>query len=554
MSTETVDIAESAQADPSNHYDAIIIGAGPAGMYELLLLRQRGVRARILEAGSGVGGTWYWNRYPGARLHSESHSYQYFFDKDLLDSWDWSELFAGQPELEKYFNAVADKHDLKKDIEFDTRVEALEFDERTNNWTVRAENGKVFSAHVIVSATGPLSAPIYPPVPGRETFTGESHHTARWPEKDVDFTGKRVVVVGTGSTGVQVIPKIARQAAHLTVLMRTPNWVIPLNNRPIDKSEMDSIRNGYDGFHEYLQGTFGGFIHDVDRKPSTDYTPEGLRERFETAWEGPGFTKWFGLPYDVLGDEGANQQYCDFIAEKIRERVKDPATAALLTPHHPFGAKPVECESAGYAGDGYGYYEVFNQDNVELVSVADDPITEVVEGGIRTASRLFDADIIVYATGFEAFVGSINRIDITGVGGQRLRDRWADGPVTLLGLQVSGFPNFFMVGGPHGKGGHGNSTRCAEGPLEWIADLTEKITEESIARVEADPEAEAQWTDHVNESGNNSIVSKAKSFLFGDNVPGRKRAYVAYLGALPEFVDRLQAVKAKGYEGFVITR
>ncbi|OCB22477.1 flavin-containing monooxygenase [Mycobacterium intracellulare] len=553
MSTEALE-TPATSADEPTHFDTIIIGAGAAGMYELLLLRQRGVHARIIEAGSGVGGTWYWNRYPGARLHSESHSYQYFFDKDLLESWDWSELFAGQPELERYFNTVADKHDLKKDIEFDTRVEALEFDETTNDWTVRTNRGKVFTAHTIISATGPLSAPIYPDVPGRETFKGISHHTARWPHEDVDFTGKRVIVIGTGSTGVQVIPKVAKEAAHLTVMMRTPNWVIPLNNRPIDKSEMATIRSTYEGFHEFLQSTFGGFIHDPEKKASTEYTAEELRKRFDDAWEGPGFTKWFGLPYDVLADEAANQVYCDFIAEKIRERVKDPATASLLTPHHPFGAKPVECESAGYAGDGYGYYEVFNQDNVDLVSVADDPITEIVEDGVRTRTRHFEGDIIIYATGFEAFVGSLNRIEVVGVGGQRLRDRWADGPVTLLGLQVSGFPNFFMVGGPHGKGGHGNSTRCAEGPLEWIADLVQKITTEGIARVEADPEAEAVWTEHVNESGNKSIVSKAKSFLFGDNVPGRKRAYVAYLGALPEFVDRLQDIKAKGYEGFKITR
>lgn len=553
MSTETTETSATSESVASNHYDAIIIGAGAAGMYELLLLRRRGVRARILEAGSGVGGTWYWNRYPGARLHSESHSYQYFFDKELLDSWDWSELFAGQPELERYFNTVADKHDLKKDIEFDTTVESLEFDETTNDWTVRTDGGKVFTAHVIISATGPLSAPIYPAVPGREIFQGESYHTARWPDKEVDFRGKRVVVIGTGSTGVQLIPKVAREVAHLTVMMRTPNWVIPLNNRPIDKAEMEDIRSRYDELHEYLQGTFGGFIHDPEKKPTTEYTAEELRERFETAWEGPGFAKWFGLPYDILSDEAANKVYCDFIAEKIRERVKDPAIAEMLTPRHPFGAKPVECESAGYAGDGYGYYEVFNQDNVELVSVADDPITEVVSGGIRTGSRYFEADIIIYATGFEAFVGSLNNIDVTGVGGQKLRDRWADGPVTLLGLAVSGFPNFFMVGGPHGKGGHGNSTRCAEGPLEWIADLTAKITNEGIARVEADAEAEARWTEHVNESGNNALVAKAKSYLFGDNVPGRKRAYVAYLGALPEFVSRLEEIKSKDYEGFVIT-
>jgi cation diffusion facilitator CzcD-associated flavoprotein CzcO len=527
MTTQAVETTADS-ADQTTRYDTIIIGAGAAGMYELLLLlRRQGIRARILEAGTGVGGVWYWNRYPGARLHSESHSYQYFFDRDILESWDWSELFAGQPELERYFNAVADKHDLKKDIEFNTRVEGLEFDESSNDWTVRTDDGRQFTAHTVISTTGVLSAPIYPNVPGRENFKGVSHHTARWPHDPVDFKGKRVIVVGTGSTAVQVIPKVATEAAHLTVMMRTPNWVIPLNNRPIDEAEMASIRSDYDGLHEYLHNTFGGFMHDSEKKASTEYTPEELRKRFDEAWEGPGFSKWFALPYDVLADEKANQIYCDFVAEKIRARVTDPATAALLTPHHPFGAKPVECESAGYAGDGNGYYEVFNQDNVELVPVADDPITEIVEDGIRTRTRHFEADVIIYATGFEGFVGALNRIDIAGVGDRRLRDRWVDGPVTLLGLQLSGFPNFFMVG---------------------------KITSEGIARVEADPDAEADWTAHVNENAAKSIVSKAKSYLFGDNVPDRKRAYVAYLGALPEFVDRLADIKAKGYEGFIITR
>jgi cation diffusion facilitator CzcD-associated flavoprotein CzcO len=544
----------SSGTDQHERYDAIIIGAGSAGLYELYLLRQRGVKARVIEAGDGVGGTWYWNRYPGARLHSESHTYQFFFDQELLDEWDWSELFAGQPELERYFNAVADKHDLRRDIEFGTRVMALDFDEAASQWTVRTDTGKTFVAHVVISATGALSAPIYPDVPGIGTFAGESFHTARWPREPVEFAGKKVIVIGTGSTGVQVIPQIAREAAQLTVFMRTPNWVIPLNNRSISRDEMNEIRQGYPALHEYLSGTFGGFLHDPDPVATTEYSREALGERFETAWAGPGFTKWFGMPYDVLSNDEANKRYAEWIAAKIRARVKDPALAARLTPPHPFGTKPVECESAGYAGDGFGYYEVYNQDNVELISVAENPMLEVVPEGIRTATRTVAADIIVYATGFEAFVGALNRIDVTGVAGQQLRGRWADGPVTLLGLQVSGFPNLFIIGGPHGKGGHGNSPRCAEVPLEWIAGLTEKMTHHGIVRVEADPKAEADWTEQVRRAGDASMVSKARSYLFGDNVPGRKRAYVAYIGALPEFVERLRRVEANGYEGFVVTR
>jgi cation diffusion facilitator CzcD-associated flavoprotein CzcO len=534
-------------------YDVLIVGAGSAGLYGLHLLREKGLRVRVLEQGSGVGGAWYWNRYPGARLHSESHSYQFFFDPELLEEWDWSELFAGQPELERYFNRVADKHDLKKDIDLDTRVVSMTFDEGDDIWIVRTDPERSYTARVVISATGPLSAPIYPDVPGLDTFVGESFHTARWPREPVGFAGKRVIVIGTGSTGVQIIPQVAKEAAHLTVLMRTPNWVVPLNNRVLDAHDMASIRAGYPDLRKYLATTFGGFLHHPGSRPTTTYAPGELKELYETAWQGAGFTKYFGMPYDVLADETVNRHFADFVAGKIRARVDDPHVAELLIPDHPFGAKPVDCESAGYRGDGFGYYEVFNQDNVDLVRVSDNPILEIVAEGVRLADRVVEADLIVYATGFEAFVGSLNRIDIRGVGGMALRDRWADGPETYLGMAVSGFPNLFMIGGPHGKGGHGNSTRCAEVPLQWIADLAEKVARQEYRRVEPDPAAERDWTDNVIAAGNANLMSKAKSFLYSDNVPGRPRRYVAYIGALPAFVDRLRQVEADGYAGFVLT-
>ncbi|WP_067673137.1 flavin-containing monooxygenase [Nocardia miyunensis] len=547
MTTETLPAPDADHAPTTDRYDAIVIGAGPAGLYELYLLRQKGLDVRVIEAGSGVGGTWYWNRYPGCRLHSESVTYQYFFSEEMLAHWDWSEVFAGQPELERYFDKVADIYDLRRDIEFETRVVSMTFDEDTDDWTLVTDTGKTFTAHVVVSATGMLSAPIYPDVPGRESFRGEAYHTARWPKDEVSFANKKVVVVGTGSSGVQIIPQIAATADHLTVLMRTPNWVIPLNNRAIEQDELTDLRTRWPELHEKLKNTTGGFLHDVDPTPTTSYSPEELLERYEKAWAGTGFTKWFGMPVDVLTDEKANRHFAEFIAEKVRRRLADPKIADLLIPQHLYGVKPVECESGNY-------YEVYNQDNVELVPVAQDPIQEITPTGIRTGSREIDADVIVFATGFEAFVGALNRIEITGVGGRTLRKNWADGPETYLGVQVAGFPNLFMIGGPHGKGGHGNSPRCAEGPLEWIADLTEKITTESIKRVEPDPRAQAEWTKHVYETGNASFVAKGKSYLFGDNVPGRKRAYVAYIGSLPEFVSRLRTVAANDYEGFVITR
>ena len=466
----------------------------------------------------------------------------------MLAEWDWTEEFAGQPELERYFNAVADKYDLRRDIDFDTRVASMTFDEETDDWTIVSEAGATYTAHVVVTALGVLSAPIYPQAPGIESFQGEHFHSARWPQQPVDFTGKKVVVVGTGSTGVQVIPHIARDAECLTVLMRTANWVIPLNNRPIGAEEMAEVRAGYPELHEYLKGTFGGFMHDVDMTPSTAYTEDELLTLYEDRWTKPGFAKWVGMPYDVLSKDEKNAHYGEWMKARIRERVTDPAIAEKLMPDQFFGAKPVECETLPY-------YEVYNQDNVELVSVKADPIVEFTPRGVRTSEREIEADVIVFATGFEAFVGSLNRTEITGVGGKVLGDVWADGPTTYLGIGISDFPNLLMVGGPHGKGGHGNSPRCAEYPLQWIADLAETVTREGIRRVEAEPEAEAEWTEHVLAAGEASVVSKARSsFLFGDNVEGRKRGYVAYIGSLPDFVARLQETAAAGYRGFRITR
>jgi cation diffusion facilitator CzcD-associated flavoprotein CzcO len=532
----------------TERYDALVIGAGAAGLYELHLLREKGLTVRVVEAGSGVGGAWYWNRYPGARLHSESYSYQYFFSPQLLEEWDWSELFAGQPELERYFNRVADVYDLRKDIDFDTRVVALTFDEADDGWIVRTDTGREYRAHVVISAMGPISRPIYPDVPGLDTFAGESHHTARWPKEAVSFAGKRVAVVGTGASAVQIIPHIVRESAHLSVLMRTANWIVPLNNRPLDAEEMAAIRAGYPELHEHLKGTLGGFVHNPDPELIAGLDDEARLARYERGWSGSGFSKWFGMPADIMSDETANRQYAEFIAGTIRARIDDPELADRLVPTDVFGSKPVDCE-------GGEYYEAFNRPDVELVEVGPDPIVEVVPEGIRLASgRLIEADVIVYATGFEAFVGALNAVEVTGVGGVSLRERWKDGPSTLLGLQVSGFPNLFVIGGPHGKGGHGNSTRCSEVPVQWVAELTATIVREGIRRVEPDAEAEREWTAHVYEVGNASLAARGRSYLFGDNIPGRPRAYVAYTGSLPDFVQRLTTVAENDYEGFILTR
>ncbi|WP_067673117.1 flavin-containing monooxygenase [Nocardia miyunensis] len=548
MTTSTVPEEATHRGEADDHYDAIVVGAGQAGLYALHLLRERGLRARAIDAASGVGGTWFWNRYPGARLHSESHSYQYFFSEEMLREWDWSEMFAGQPELERYYNRVADVLDLRKDIELETRIDSLTFDETRDEWIVATNTGKTYAAKVVIAATGLFSAaPIFPDAPGRERFKGEAHHTARWPKEPVSFAGKKVVVIGTGSTGVQVIPNAARDAERVTVLMRTPNWVVPLNNRPIPPEEMAEIRRGYPELLDWLNSTYGGFLHGFQPKTTKEYTEEELHALYEEQWRKTGFAKWFGMPADVLFDEDANTHYARFIEGKIRPRLDDPNVADMLIPKHPFGAKPVDCETLDY-------YEVYNQDNVDLVSVVDHPIQEFTETGIRLDDREIEADLIVFATGFEAFVGALNRIDITGLDGQKLKDTWADGPKTLMGVQVSGFPNLFLIGGPHGKGGHGNSPRCADQPLQWIADLARKVVNEGIRRIDPEPEAQEAWTEKVQSSAEGSILAKARSYLFSDNIPGRKRTYVAYSGALRDFVNGLEESAANGYQGFRIVR
>lgn len=562
-STESAEIAEGTQraegdAAVATDLDVLVIGAGISGMQLLYLLRNAGLRVRVLEAGADVGGTWFWNRYPGARLDSEVYSYQFAFAQDLLAEWDWSEMYAGQPELEAYYHAVADRYDLRKDVSFSTRVTAMGFNEAAGTWTVATEAGDTLTARIVIAATGILSAPIYPRVPGREAFAGESYHTALWPrDQEVTFAGKKVAVIGTGATGIQVIAEIAKTADHLTVFQRTPNWAVPLRNEPLTREKMAEIRAGYPDMFPYLQTTFSGFLHNWDPIPTTAYDEDGLRARFEEAWAGHGFSKWIGLPHDIATDPAANRKWCDFLAAKIRERVPDPEIADKLIPtDHYFGTKRVPCET--------DYYEAYNQPNVDLVSIRDNPITEIVADGIRTAGGFIEADMIVYATGFEAFSGALKRIDITGTGGRTLTEAWADGPVTYLGLQVAGFPNLFIIGGPHGKGGHGNGPRCAEKVAEWLAVLTTSIINDGIKTMEATPAAEKEWTDEVQERAMTGLMAQTRSIFFGDNLDDpadphpspvpRKRVYLAYIGALPEYVQRLEDLDKNGYPGFTITR
>src|SRR6185503_1842987 len=422
-------------------YDTIVIGAGISGLYQLYRLRELGQKVRVFEAGTGVGGTWYWNRYPGCRFDSESYSYGYSFSQELLDGWDWTEHFASQPETERYLNHVADRFDLRRDIQFRSRVTKAVFDEAAAAWEIILEDGGHHRSRHLVTAVGPLSAPTMPRIEGVASFEGEAFHTARWPKHPVEFRGNRVAVIGTGATGVQAIQEIAKTAGHLTVFQRRPNWCTPLHNRPISRAEMAEIRSGYPAIFERCRETAACFLHTTDARGTFEVSAEERDAFWETLYSSPGFAIWLGNFRDMLIDREANALFSAFVADKIRQRVKDSRVAELLIPRdHGFGTRRVPQES--------GYYEIYNQPNVELVSILETPIERITPIGLKTSDREFGFDIIVFATGFDAITGSLDRIDIRGVGGQKLKERWKTGLETFMGVMIDGFPNLFMVMGP----------------------------------------------------------------------------------------------------------
>jgi cation diffusion facilitator CzcD-associated flavoprotein CzcO len=530
----------------SRPYDVIVIGAGLSGMYQLHRLRGLGLRACVFEAGDGVGGTWYWNRYPGARFDSESWTYGYSFSEELLREWEWSEHFAAQPETLRYCNFVADRLDLRRDIEFDSRVRAAAWDETANQWEVEIAGGRRARARFLVTAIGPLSAPTMPAIPGVETFRGEAYHTGTWPHRPVSFAGKRVAVIGTGATGVQAITEIAKTVGHLTVFQRTPNWCAPLHNSPIDAAAQARIKATYPEIFAACRATFGCFIHQADPRNALEVSPE-IREAFwEKLYAEPGFGIWMGNFRDVLIDTDANALLTDFMRRKIRERVKDPALAERLIPaNHGFGTRRVPLES--------GYYEVFNQTNVRLVDLRETPIERITPSGITTTSAEHPVDTIVYATGFDAITGAFDRIDFLGRGGRRLRDKWADGPRTYLGLQIEGFPNLFTLVGPHNAATFCNIPRCIEQNVDWVTALLRHMGDRGHTRVEATAEAEREWTEHVHDTGRRMLFTRVDSWMMGinSNVPGKtRRTFVVYAGGAPKYREKCDEVAARGYAGF----
>jgi cation diffusion facilitator CzcD-associated flavoprotein CzcO len=528
-------------ADANVEFDAIIIGAGVSGLYQLYKLRELGLKVRVLEDGSSIGGTWFWNRYPGARFDSESWTYGYSFSKELLEEWHWTEHFSPQPETERYLNFVADKFDLRRDIQCSSRVTAAHYREATRSWDVILDDGKRYTTRLLVTAIGVLSAPTMPRIPGVETFKGQSCHTANWPSEPVNFAGKRVAIIGTGATAVQTIQTIAKEVGHLTVFQRTAQWCAPLLNAKIDEAEMQKIRQRYPEIFARCYETPGCFIHSPDPRSALEVTPEEREAFWEKLYAEPGFGIWQGNFRDILTDPKANALISDFIARKIRQRVKDPAVAEMLIPkNHGFGGRRVPLET--------NYYEVYNQPNVKLVDIKQTPIECITPAGIKTTDADYEFDLIIYATGFDAITGAFDRMDVRGIDGQLLKDKWKDGPQTYLGVLVEGFPNLIMVMGPHA--GLGNFPRAAEYSVEWVTGLIRYVHAHGVTRVEATAAGTVRWTDHVKASGAGLLSNDVDSWMTGinRNVEGKNvRKIMRYSGGYPAYREHCDAVAADNY-------
>ena len=522
-------------------YDAIVIGAGVAGIYQLYKLRNLGMSVRVFEAGTGVGGTWYWNRYPGARFDSESYSYGYSFSQELLDEWDWSEHFASQPEILTYLQHVVAKFDLIKDIQFSSDVQSAIYSDTTRSWEIQLQDGSRFTSRFLITGIGLLSQPTLPRIAGIDTFKGQSFHTSRWPHEPVTYAGKRVAVIGTGATGVQTIQEVCKDVGHLTVFQRRPNWCAPLHNAKIGPREMKDIRASYTEIFETCNQTAAGFLHTADERSTFEVAEKDRYEFWENLYASKGFGIWQGNFKDVLSDPKANKAMSDFIADKIRSRVDDPNTAEKLIPKdHGFGTRRVPLETQ--------YYESYNRDNVELIDIIETPIEKITPEGIVTTDREFEFDIIIYATGFNAILGSYDRINIVGVDGRKLKEQWSEELSTFLGIQINNFPNLFMILGPHAL--LGNNPRSIEFNVEWITDLIEHMEAGKLTRAEATNEAVAGWYRHVLEEGEGLLANQIDSWMTGvnSNLDGRQKRIVArYSGTQSTFRKRCREVAASGY-------
>jgi cation diffusion facilitator CzcD-associated flavoprotein CzcO len=534
-----------AGAPVPDEVDLLVVGAGITGIYQLYRAREAGFSVLLLEAGGGVGGTWYWNRYPGARFDSESYTYGYLFSRELFEEWEWREHFAAQPETERYLNHVVDRFDLRRFMRFDERVTAADFDEGTGRWVVTTGAGSEVHARTVVAATGVLSIPYTPDVPGRDEFRGESYHTGLWPDAPVDFTNKRVAVVGTSSSGVQVVPAIVDDVASLVVYQRTANWCTPLNNTEIAPEEQAALRADFENLRHVLNTSVHGFHHPPHDRTAFDDPEEERRRFFESMWASPGFTKLTSNYLDLLSNPNANAEWCDFIAAKIRRIVEDPATAERLIPKDQrFGEKRPPFVT--------GYFEAFNRPNVTLVDLRETPMVRVTPTGIETTEGLVEVDVIVWATGFDFGTGALLRMGITGRGGLTLRDHWADGPHTFLGVQSHGFPNLFFPGGPHAAAG--NNPRYNGDQVDFITDLLVYARHNGAEVIEVSERSEERWTAMVDRGAASPLSFGESSYYFGTNIPGKPKRYLLNSAGRPKLFSVIADVVANDYDAFVFSR
>ena len=525
--------------------DAVVVGAGFAGLYMLHRLRMLGFSARVYEAASGVGGTWFWNRYPGARCDVESVDYSYSFSPELEQEWTWTERYATQPEILAYLNFVADRLDLRRDIRFDTGIESARFDDALGRWELVTDAGDVVSASFCVMATGCLSATKLPETEGVESFAGPTLHTGRWPHRSVDFAGQRVGVIGTGSSAVQALPHIARQAAHLVVFQRTPNFCVPAWNHPLEPEYVAEVKADYPARRELCRLSFAGFPVPLGEETAQAATEVERAERYAAKWQegGLGFLGSYG---DLLIDQASNDSASDFLRQKIRERVHDPATAALLSPtDYPCGTKRLCVD--------IDYYETFNRSNVTLVDLRSTPIERITPNAVVTTADTYELDVLVFATGFDAMTGALSQIAISGVGGQTLAEKWRDGPRSYLGLAPAGFPNLFLITGPGSPSVLSNMVVFIEQHVDWIADCMAHLRAHQLGRVEATEEAEEAWVSMVAQLADFTLFPKANSWYVGANVDGKPRVFMPFVGGVHTYRQYCDQVVEGGYVGFTLT-
>jgi cyclohexanone monooxygenase len=529
---------------PPARLDCLVVGAGFGGMYMLHRLRGLGLAAHVLEAGAGVGGTWYWNRYPGARCDVESMQYSYSFLEELQQDWRWSERFAAQPEILRYANHVADVLDLRRAISFETRVTGARWDNSADLWTVETDGGQAITARHLVLATGCLSSARLPDIQGIERFAGRVLHTGQWPHEAVDFTGQRVGVVGTGSSAIQAIPVLAEQAAQLTVFQRTPNFSIPSRNAGMDAPYEQSWKQDYAARRAAARKMRTGILYELNPKSALEVTADEREAEYERRWQAGG-TAFMASFSDLLLDKGANDTAAEFVRRKIRGMVKDPAVAEALAPtNHPIGTKRICVDTR--------YYETFNRPNVRLVNLRQDPIVEVTETAVRTQGATHEFDALVCATGFDAMTGTILAMDPRGTGGLSLRQVWADGPRAHLGLMVAGFPNMFMITGPGSPSVLSNMIVSIEQHVDWVAGLLAHMQACGLSRVEPDAEAQDAWVAHVNAVAHRTLYPLANSWYMGANVPGKPQLFMPYVGGVGTYRQTCDAIAAEGYRGFTL--